>query len=77
MIVLLGVLSLGFWGGLAGHRARLTGWRLLASIAYGLLVGVLILGLQAILRPGQGNLRADQACRSVAGVVATPPSFPT
>jgi hypothetical protein len=57
VIVVAGVLSLGFWGGLAGRRARLTGWGLAASVAYGLVVGALILLMQAWLRPGQGNLR--------------------
>jgi hypothetical protein len=57
VIVIAGVLWLGFWGGLAGRRARLTGWALVASVAYGLVVGGLILVLQALLRPGQGNLR--------------------
>ena len=57
VIVVTGVLSLGFWGGVAGRRAQLTGWRFVASIAFGLVVGGLILALQAVLRPGQGTLR--------------------
>ena len=61
VVVLAGVLSLGFWGGLAGRRAHLTGWRLVASIVFGLVVGGLVLVLQAFLRPGQGTLRAIAA----------------
>jgi hypothetical protein len=57
VIVLTGVLSLGVWGGVAGRRAGLTGWPLLISIAYGLLVGAIILALQAILQPGHNPFR--------------------
>lgn len=52
VIVLTGVASLGVWGGLAGHKAGLTGWGLVASTAYGLLLGGVILALQALLQPG-------------------------
>jgi hypothetical protein len=57
VIVLTGVLSLGVWGGVAGRRAGLTGWALVISIAYGLLVGGIILALQAILQPGHNPFR--------------------
>jgi hypothetical protein len=57
VIVLAGVLSLGVWGGVAGRRAELTGWALVISIAYGLLVGGIILALQAILQPGHNPFR--------------------
>ena len=53
VIILVGVASLGVWGGVAGHRAGLTGWGLVASMAYGLLLGGVILALQALLQPGQ------------------------
>jgi len=53
VIILVGVASLGVWGGVAGHRAGLTGWGLVASMAYGLLLGGVILALQAFLQPGQ------------------------
>lgn len=36
-----GVLSLGVWGGVAGRRAGLTGWPLVLSIAYSLVLGEL------------------------------------
>jgi hypothetical protein len=52
VIVLTGVLSLGVWGGLAGRRAGVTGWALVLPIAYGLLLGGIILALQALLQPG-------------------------
>jgi Na+/H+ antiporter NhaC len=57
VIVLTGVLSLGFWGGVAGQRAGLTGWVLVLSIAYGLLLGGIILVLQAMLQPGNDPFR--------------------
>jgi hypothetical protein len=57
VIVLVGVLSLGFWGGLAGRRAGLKGGALLLSIAYGLLVGGVVLVLQAVLQPGPAPFR--------------------
>ena len=50
--VRLGAVSLGFWGGLAGVRAGLHGWRVALAIAIGLLVGALVLTLQVILQPG-------------------------
>lgn len=53
VIILTGAASLGVWGGMAGHRAGLTGWALVASVAYGLLLGGVILALQALLQPGQ------------------------
>jgi hypothetical protein len=57
VIVLTGVLSLGVWGGVAGRRAGLTGWALALSIAYGLLLGAIILVLQALLQPGHEPFR--------------------
>jgi hypothetical protein len=53
VIVLTGVLSLGVWGGVAGRRAGLTGWALVFSIVYGLLIGGIIFVLQAMLQPGR------------------------
>jgi hypothetical protein len=53
VIVLTGVLSLGVWGGVAGQRAGVTGWALVVPIAYGLLLGSIILVLQALLQPGR------------------------
>ena len=52
VIVLVGVLSLGLWGAVAGRRAGLTGWSLVASTLVGLAVGCVILVLQALLQPG-------------------------
>jgi hypothetical protein len=57
VIVWTGVVSLGVWGAVAGRRAKLSGWGLVASIAFGLLLGALILLLQAVLQPGQSTLR--------------------
>jgi hypothetical protein len=51
-IVIAGVLSLGFWGGLAGRRAGLRGWPFALAVLYGLFLGGVILALQAFLQPG-------------------------
>jgi hypothetical protein len=57
VIVFTGVLSLGIWGGVAGRRAGLTGWALVLSIASGLVLGGIILVLQAVLQPGHEPFR--------------------
>jgi hypothetical protein len=57
VIVLTGVLSLGVWGGVGGRRAGVTGWALVLPIAYGLLLGGIILALQAFLQPGHAPFR--------------------
>jgi len=57
VIVLTGVASLGVWGGVAGYRAGLTAWGILASAGYGLLLGGIILVLQALLQPGHEPFR--------------------
>ncbi len=57
VIVLVGVLCLGAFGGIAGRRAGLTGWALVGSVAYGLLVGAIILLLRALLQPGEVALQ--------------------
>ena len=51
-IVIVGALSLGFWGGLAGRRAGLRGWPFVFAVLYGLVLGGVILALQAVLQPG-------------------------
>jgi hypothetical protein len=51
-VLWVGLISLGFWGGVAGRRAGLTGWHLVLSVAAGLLVGGIVLGLQVLLKPG-------------------------
>jgi hypothetical protein len=53
IVIWLGAASLGFWGGLAGARAGLRGWRLALSVAIGLLVGGLVLSLKVLLQPGK------------------------
>ena len=50
-MLMLGVLSLGFWGGLAGWRGGNRGWRLLAAIVAGLVVGLLVFAFQILLKP--------------------------
>src|SRR4051794_36397721 len=53
VIILVGVASLGLWGAVAGRRAGLTGWGLVGSTGFGLLLGGFVLVLQAVLQPGQ------------------------
>jgi hypothetical protein len=45
--------SLGYWGYAAARRAGVVGWRVLAHIAGGLAVGVVVLLLQVALQPGK------------------------
>jgi hypothetical protein len=50
--------SLGFWGFAAGRRAGLTGWPLTRTVAFGLIVGLVVLALQVFLQPGNASLVA-------------------
>jgi VanZ family protein len=50
--LVLGAISLGFWGGVAGRRTGFTGWRLVLAVLAGLVIGALILVLQVFLQPG-------------------------
>ena len=52
VVLWVGLISLGFWGGVAGRRAGRTGWHLALSVVAGLLVGGIVLGLQVLLKPG-------------------------
>lgn len=52
-LVVLGAVSLGCWGGVAGRRAGMTGGRLVLAVAAGLVIGALVLGLDAFLQPGK------------------------
>lgn len=49
----LGTASLGYWGFVAGRRAGFVGWRMVAVVAAGLLIGVVILLIQVFLQPGK------------------------
>ncbi len=49
----LGTASLGYWGFVAGRRAGLVGWRIVAVVAAGLLIGIVILLIQVFLQPGK------------------------
>ncbi len=51
--LVMGAVSLGFWGGVAGHRSGMTGWRLVLAVAAGLVIGALVLALDVVLQPGQ------------------------
>ena len=51
LMLWLGVLSLGFWGWLAGRHAGLRGWRLLGSALAGLVIGLVVISLQLVLKP--------------------------
>jgi hypothetical protein len=52
-VTVLGALSLGFWGGLAGRRSGSSGWALVLAVLAGLAVGGLVLALQIVLQPGK------------------------
>ncbi len=43
---------MGFWGGLAGRRAGLTGWAFVGTTLYGVAIGGVILALHTLLQPG-------------------------
>ena len=49
----VGVASLGFWGFLAGRRAGFAGWRMVAVVVAGLLIGIVVLLIQVFLQPGK------------------------
>jgi hypothetical protein len=53
VIIWLSAGSLGFWVGLAGHRAGLRGGQLALAVVLGLLVGGAVLMLQVFLQPGK------------------------
>lgn len=48
-----GTASLGYWGFVAGRRAGFVGWRMIAVVLAGLLIGVVILLIQVFLQPGE------------------------
>ena len=50
-MLVFSTLSLGFWGWIAGRRAGLTSWRLLAATGGGLLVGLVVIGMQIAFKP--------------------------
>ena len=50
-MLLFGFISLGFWGGLAGWQTGLRGWRLVAAVVAGLLLGGLVFLFQLALKP--------------------------
>jgi hypothetical protein len=45
--------SLGYWGFVAARRGGIVGWRVMAFVAAGLIVGVAVLLLQVALQPGK------------------------
>ena len=57
-IIFLEGASLGFWGFVAGRRARLAGWPLARIVVLGLIVGLIVLALQLFLEPGHASLVA-------------------
>ncbi len=50
-MLMLGVASLGFWGGIAGWRGGYRGLPLIASVLMGLVVGLLVFAFQLALKP--------------------------
>jgi hypothetical protein len=57
-VIFLEGASLGFWGFVAGHRARLTGWPLARTVVFGLIIGLVVVALQVFLQPGHASLAA-------------------
>lgn len=57
-VIFLEGASLGFWGFVAGRRAGLAGWPLARTVAFGLIVGLLVLALAVFLQPGKASLLA-------------------
>ena len=55
-VIFLEGASLGFWAFVAGRRAGLTGWPLARTVAFGLIVGLLVLVLQVFLQPGKASI---------------------
>jgi len=53
VVLIVGALSLGLWGGVAGYRAHFRRWRLVMAVAAGLTIGGLVLLLQVALQPGK------------------------
>jgi hypothetical protein len=53
VIIWLSAGSLGFWVGLAGHRAGLRGGQLALAVVLGLVIGAAVLMLQVFLQPGK------------------------
>jgi hypothetical protein len=53
VIIWLSAASLGFWVGLAGHRAGLRGGQLVLAVVLGLVIGGAVLLLQVLLQPGE------------------------
>jgi hypothetical protein len=50
-VIFLEGASLGFWGFVAGRRAGPAGWPLARTVAFGLIVGLVVLTLQVVLQP--------------------------
>ena len=57
-VLLLGTVSLGFWGGVGGRRSGLGG-RLVLAVVAGLLIGAMILTLQVLLQLGKAVTTAS------------------
>jgi hypothetical protein len=53
-LIVLGAVSLGCWGGVAGRRSGMTGWRLVLAVAAGLVIGA--------LNRGSPKTRCAQPC---------------
>jgi len=50
-MLVLGTLSLGFWGGAAGWRGGYRGWALALTVVGGLVVGLVVFAFQLVLKP--------------------------
>jgi hypothetical protein len=61
VITWLSAASLGFWSGIAAHRAGFTGWKVGRAVLAGLLVGGMVLAVQVVLQPGQAVSNGEAA----------------
>ena len=50
-MLVFATLSLGWWGWLAGRHAGLRRWRLIGASGAGLLIGMIVIGMQILLKP--------------------------
>ena len=51
IMLYFGVISLGFWGWIAGRRSGYRGWRLIGAALAGFLIGFVVICLQLLLKP--------------------------
>jgi hypothetical protein len=66
-VIWLEALSLGFWAGLAAHYAGFHGRSLALAVLAGLVLSVLVLGLEVLLEPGKADQNPSAATHERGG----------